>query len=127
MQVFYKLLFISFFESYSFLNVDIKDSLRICRILLITIKMIRVCSVLFLSTKIKIIYFAHFCRFFPTRLYFPILPFCPMEHFFKTAIIFAITVSICYTNEFLKTQLTKNSVFLFFCICSMSTVCFTVI
>ena len=76
--------------------------------------MIKVYSVLFLSTKMKIIYFAHHCRFFPTRLYFPILLFSPLEHLFKTAITFAITVSICYINEFLKTKLTKNSVFLFF-------------
>ena len=36
-----------------------------------------------------------------------------MEHLFKIAIIFAVTVSTCYTNEFLKPKLTTNSVFFF--------------
>ena len=47
-----------------------------------------------------------------------IFPYYPsltrMEHLFKIAIVFAATGSICYTNEFFKTKLTKNSVFLFF-------------
>ena len=37
-----------------------------------------------------------------------------MEHLFKIAIIFAITVSICYTNELFETKLTTNLVFVFF-------------
>ena len=37
-----------------------------------------------------------------------------MEHLFKIAIIFAITVIICYTNELFETKLTTNSVFVFF-------------
>ena len=72
--------------------------------LLLIVKLIKVCSVLFLQTKLKIINFAHHCGFCPPRIYFPILPFSHIEHLFKIAIIFAITVSICYTNEFFKTR-----------------------
>ena len=46
-----------------------------------------------------------------------IFPYYPslthMEHLFKIAIIFAVTVSTCYTNEFLKPKLTTNLVFFF--------------
>ena len=63
-------------------------------------------------TNLKIIDFAHHCDFCPPRLYFLILPF-HMEHLFTVAIIFAITVIICYTNESFKTKLTTNPVFYF--------------
>ena len=36
-----------------------------------------------------------------------------MEHLFKIAVIFAITVSICYTNELFETKLRTNSFFFF--------------
>ena len=78
------------------------------------IRMIKVCSVLFLPTQLKIIDFGRHCGFCPPILYFPILPFSRMEHLFKIAIIFAITVIICYRNELSETKLTTNSVFLYF-------------
>ena len=37
-----------------------------------------------------------------------------MFYYIIFVILFGITVSICYTNEFFKTKLTRNSVFLFF-------------
>ena len=44
-----------------------------------------------------------------------------MEHLFQITIIFAVTVSICYINEFFKTKLRTISVlFLFF---SLAAVC----
>ena len=72
------------------------------------IRVFKVCSVLFLPISVKLIDFAHHCGFCLPRLY---ILFSPMEQLFEIAIIFAITVSICYKNEFFKVKLTTNLVF----------------